>query len=100
MLGAEEAYSYPERVGPRAVILGGGLAGIELAIFLAGLGRTVTILEMMETLSDGGNPVHGLALINEINRYGIAVSTSTVATEINDPMPTLCRPAPPCRPSC
>jgi pyruvate/2-oxoglutarate dehydrogenase complex dihydrolipoamide dehydrogenase (E3) component len=56
--------------------------GIELAIFLSGLGRTVTILEMMETLSDGGNPVHGLALINEINRYGIQISTSTRATEV------------------
>ena len=64
------------------VILGGGLVGIELAIFLSSLGRKVMILEMMESLSDGGNPVHGLALINEIKRYGIEVSTSTRATEI------------------
>jgi pyruvate/2-oxoglutarate dehydrogenase complex dihydrolipoamide dehydrogenase (E3) component len=73
----------PDLVGSTAVILGGGLSGIELAVFLSGLGRRVTIVEMMETLSDGGNPVHGLALINEINRYGIGVSTSTLATEIS-----------------
>jgi pyruvate/2-oxoglutarate dehydrogenase complex dihydrolipoamide dehydrogenase (E3) component len=82
VLGAEEAYYHPEKTGAKVVILGGGLAGIELGIFLSGLGRRVTIIEMMETLSDGGNPVHGLALINEIKRYQIQVSTSTRAIEI------------------
>jgi len=85
VMGAEGAYLHPERTGTkggRVVVIGGGLVGIELAIFLSSLGRRVTILEMMETLSDGGNPVHGLALINEINKYGIAVSTSTKASEI------------------
>lgn len=85
VLGAEAAYMYPEKTGVngnRVVIIGGGLVGIELAVFLSSLGREVTILEMMESLSDGGNPVHGLALINEINRYGIRVSTSTRAIEI------------------
>ncbi len=84
VLGAEEAYYHPGRTGNNVAILGGGLVGIELAIYLAGLGRRVTIIEMMETLSDGGNPVHGLALINEINKYRIQVSTSTRATEINE----------------
>jgi 2,4-dienoyl-CoA reductase-like NADH-dependent reductase (Old Yellow Enzyme family) len=84
VLGAEQAYMEPERVGATAVILGGGLAGIELAIFLAGLGRTVTILEMMDALSDGGNPVHGLALATEIKRYGIGVVTSTLAVAIDE----------------
>ena len=82
VLGAEEAYRHPDKTGRRVLVLGGGLAGIELAIYLSGLGRAVTIMEMMETLSDGGNPVHGLALINEIKRYGIQVSTSTRAAEI------------------
>jgi NADPH-dependent 2,4-dienoyl-CoA reductase/sulfur reductase-like enzyme len=84
VLGAEEAYARPETVGATAVILGGGLSGIELAIFLSGLGRKVTIMEMMETLSDGGNPVHGLALAGEIERWAIQISTSTLATEVNE----------------
>lgn len=82
VLGAEEAYCHPEKTGDRVVILGGGLVGVELAIFISGLGRRVTIIEMMETLSDGGNPVHGLALINEIKKYAIQASTSTRAVEI------------------
>jgi 2,4-dienoyl-CoA reductase-like NADH-dependent reductase (Old Yellow Enzyme family)/thioredoxin reductase len=84
VLSAEEAYRHPEKTGSSVVVLGGGLVGIELGIFLSGLGRRVTILEMMEALSDGGNPVHGLALINEIKRYAIQVSTSTRATEIGE----------------
>ena len=83
VLSAEEAYYHPERTGKDVVIIGGGLVGIELAIYLSGLGRKVLIVEMMETLSDGGNPVHGLALINEIKKFAIQVSTATRAVEIN-----------------
>jgi 2,4-dienoyl-CoA reductase-like NADH-dependent reductase (Old Yellow Enzyme family)/thioredoxin reductase len=83
VLGAEEVYYHPEKAGQNVVVLGGGLVGIELAIYLSGLGHKVTIMEMMETLSDGGNPVHGLALINEINRYKIEVTTATRAVEID-----------------
>jgi len=84
VLGVEQAYRHPEKTGHRVLVLGGGLAGIELAIYLAGLGREVTIMEMMETLSDGGNPVHGLALINEIRKHQIQVTTATKAVEITE----------------
>ncbi len=84
VLGAEQAYLEAERTGRRVVVLGGGLVGIELAVYLASLGRQVTIMEMQEILSDGGNPVHGLALMKEIRRYGIEVVTATRAVEITD----------------
>jgi 2,4-dienoyl-CoA reductase-like NADH-dependent reductase (Old Yellow Enzyme family)/thioredoxin reductase len=84
VLGAGEAYYSPDKIGQNVAILGGGLVGIELGIFLAGLGHKITIIEMMETLSDGGNPVHGLALINEIKKYRIQVSTATTAVEIDE----------------
>jgi 2,4-dienoyl-CoA reductase-like NADH-dependent reductase (Old Yellow Enzyme family)/thioredoxin reductase len=84
VIGAEDAYCHPGKTGKSIAILGGGLVGVELGIFLAGLGRKVTIIEMMETLSDGGNPVHGLALINEIKKCRIQVSTATRAVEINE----------------
>jgi 2,4-dienoyl-CoA reductase-like NADH-dependent reductase (Old Yellow Enzyme family) len=84
VLSAEEVYRHSDKTGKDVVILGGGLVGIELAIFLAGLGHRLTILEMMETLNDGGNPLHGLALINEIKKYGIQTVTCTRAAEIQD----------------
>ncbi|MBN2039074.1 MAG: FAD-dependent oxidoreductase [Spirochaetes bacterium] len=83
VMSAEQAYVDPDRTGRNIVILGGGLVGVELGIYLSGLERKVTIIEMMETLSDGGNPVHGLALINELNKYKIQASTATMAVEIN-----------------
>jgi len=44
--GAEEVYYHPEIVGKRAVIMGGGLVGLELGIFLAQNKHEVTIVEM------------------------------------------------------
>jgi NADPH-dependent 2,4-dienoyl-CoA reductase/sulfur reductase-like enzyme len=84
VLGAEEVYYFPEKTGNNVVIIGGGLVGVELGIYLARLGRKVTILEMMEYLNDGGNLCHGLALNNEIKKYGIRISTATRVVEIND----------------
>jgi NADPH-dependent 2,4-dienoyl-CoA reductase/sulfur reductase-like enzyme len=55
VLSAEEVFAAPEKVGSRAVILGAGLVGVELGIYLAMLGRSVTIAEMLDRISDGGN---------------------------------------------
>ena len=84
VLGAEEAYYAPEKVGKGVVILGGGLVGTELAIFLAQKGRDVTILEMTDQLNFSGNPQHGLAVFGEIKRLGIRVAVSTKAVEIRE----------------
>ncbi len=83
VLGAEEAYINPERVGKRVAILGGGLVGIELGIYLAQLGRSVTIIEMLDTLNDGGNFLHMVGLRTEMARYNIGVQLNTKAMEIN-----------------
>ena len=39
VLSAEEAYENPEKVGNSVVIIGAGLSGVELAIYLTSLGR-------------------------------------------------------------
>ncbi len=82
VLMADEAYLYPEKVGQKLVVLGGGLVGTELAIYMAGLGRDVTIVEMMPMLNSGGNILHQLALDGEIERLGIHLALGTKATEI------------------
>ena len=83
VLGAEHAYLQAEEVGHKVMILGGGLSGIELAIYLSGLGREVTIMEMADRLNFSGNVVHSMAVNNEITRQGITVLTSTKAVEIS-----------------
>ncbi|NLM20627.1 MAG: FAD-dependent oxidoreductase [Peptococcaceae bacterium] len=83
VFGAEEIYAQPEKAGRRVVIIGGGLVGMELAVYLAMLGRECTILEIMPDLNDGGNNLQGLALSLEFKKYGIKISPATKVIEIN-----------------
>ena len=82
VFGAEYAYTHPGETGKRVVILGGGLVGIELGIYLAGMGREITLVEMLPDLNDGGNMVHMNSLRMQIAEKGIRTSLSTRAKEI------------------
>lgn len=84
VISADEAFMNAEAVGEKVAILGGGLVGIELAIYLTGLGKKATIIEMSDNLNDGGNFIHSLALSREINTQGIEVYTCTKAAEIRE----------------
>ena len=50
-----EAFSDPSKVKGKVLILGAGLVGTELAIYLEGLGYKPEIVEMGGDISDGGN---------------------------------------------
>ena len=79
---AEEIYRAPEKAGQRLVILGGGLVGCELAIFMSGLGREVTLLEMAPALNFGTNRLHGMSIGQELERRKIDVRLNTKAARI------------------
>jgi thioredoxin reductase len=80
--GAEELYVSPEKAGKKVVILGGGLVGSELAVYLGDLGRDVTIVEMLPGLNSGENIVQGRAIAIEIDRLGTTLALGTKAVEI------------------
>lgn len=103
VLGAEEAYLNPSKVGNRAIIIGGGLVGLELGIHLAQGGHQVTVIEMdrgtiatpppLEGTSARmsgimgmplGYPlVHGVALMEQLkNLPALEIRTSTKALEV------------------
>ena len=82
VFGAEDLYPHPEKAGENVVILGGGLSGIELAIFLSMLGKKVTILQRPAYLKYGHESVHGGLLDVKIREYAIAVHLQTQANEI------------------
>ena len=90
VMDAEQAYIAPEKVGASVAILGAGLVGTELGIYLASLGRKVAIIEMLGEINHGGNFLHVLALNVEIKRYGIEISFETKAMEIT-PEGVLCQ---------
>ncbi len=84
VMAAEEAYIHPEKTGGSVIILGGGLVGVELGIYLAGMGKRISVIELLPQLNDGGNHLHAKALRNEIEAHGIGIHLSTKALEIND----------------
>jgi 2,4-dienoyl-CoA reductase-like NADH-dependent reductase (Old Yellow Enzyme family)/thioredoxin reductase len=81
-VGAEDVYYNTDLAGKKVVVLGGGLVGAELAIHLARLGREVTIIEMLDALSDGGNLLQGLAIRLELGRQNVDVNLSAKALDI------------------
>ena len=82
VFAAQEIYADPGKAGKRVVIIGGGLAGSELAIYLAGIGRYVEIVEMAPALSDGRNMLHALAIRLELARKKVIANLSVKAVEI------------------
>jgi 2,4-dienoyl-CoA reductase-like NADH-dependent reductase (Old Yellow Enzyme family)/thioredoxin reductase len=80
---AEEIYACPEKAGNKTVILGGGLVGSELAVYLGSLGRDVTLLEMLPKLSAGDNILHGQAVGIELERACVKIALNTKAVEID-----------------
>ena len=79
---AVEAYTRPEALTGKTVILGGGLVGAELGIFLKNLGKDVEVIEMAEKLNCGDNTVHEMGIYAEIRRNGLPVRTGTRAVRI------------------
>lgn len=84
VFGAEELYPHPEKAGEQVVILGGGLSGIELAIYLSMLGKKTTILQRPAYLKYGHESVHGGLLDLKIEECGIDVHLKTQAKEITE----------------
>ena len=84
VMAAEYAYENPEETGSSVAILGGGLVGVELGIFLAQLGKKITIIEMLDELNHGGNHLHAKGLAVEIQKHGINVNLETKALEITE----------------
>ena len=82
VLGAEFAYLNTDKVGKNVCILGAGLVGLELGIYLSMLGHKVKVLEMADSINDGGNFLHAIGLRAELAKREIEVNLNTKAKEI------------------
>ena len=71
-----EAYAHPEKLGRKVLILGGGLSGMELAIYLNSLGKDAEIVEAAE-LNFGTNTCHSIAVLEQFKKRGIIARTRT-----------------------
>ena len=66
---ATDYYLREAEVGERVVVLGGGLAGCELAIHLGKLGKKVTLVEMRDALAPDANVRHRPLLLEQVAAY-------------------------------
>ena len=70
-----EAYAEPEKLGQKVLILGGGMAGTELAIYLNGLGKEAVVIEAAKTLNFANNSCHRSAVMEQLRKRGIETRT-------------------------
>ncbi|MCR5174236.1 MAG: FAD-dependent oxidoreductase [Oscillospiraceae bacterium] len=82
VMHAEYAYTHTEELNGRTVILGGGLVGIELGIYLKNMGKDVAVIEMADKLNCGENRIHEMGVKAELKRNGLETHTSTKALKI------------------
>jgi pyruvate/2-oxoglutarate dehydrogenase complex dihydrolipoamide dehydrogenase (E3) component len=80
---AIDVFKKPSLAGGKTVIIGAGLAGTELAIYLKGeFGIDTEIVEMLGNINTGGNHTHGLAVNDMIAQKNIPIHFNTKALEI------------------
>jgi NADPH-dependent 2,4-dienoyl-CoA reductase/sulfur reductase-like enzyme len=75
------AYQNPASVGERVIIIGGGLAGAECALYLAGQGRHVTVLGRSAQLAPRAYPGQRHALEQQLPD-SVTVKNAVTVTEV------------------
>ena len=81
-LTGEDAFRDISKVGRHAVIMGAGLVGCELGLYLAQNGRKVDIVEMAPAINTGGNFLHVDCLKDYMAKEDITLHFNTKAVEI------------------
>ena len=71
-----EYYEKQDRMQDTVAVLGGGLAGSELAIHLARTGKTVSLIEMRPELAPDANIRHRPLLLKELEQQNVHIYTS------------------------
>lgn len=72
------------QVGSEVVVLGGGLAGCEVAIHLAQEGKKVHLVEMRSELAPDANIRHRPILLNEIKKQNIQVHLNYKGVQVTE----------------
>lgn len=79
---AMSVYANPDGPGKTVVVIGGGLTGCELGLFLAGRSHEVTIVEMLDRLAPEANFLHREGLRQAFAQAGIVVRTGLTVTQV------------------
>lgn len=80
----EALHQNPPAVGESVVIIGAGLVGSEFSVYLDGLGKKVTLVEMNKDWAPDAYFMHKNAMNKYIRNSNITIHTSTKAKEITE----------------
>jgi len=83
-VSAEEVLRDIDKAGKKLVIIGAGLVGCELGIYLAMNGREAEIVEMTDHISDNGNFLHAQCSGTFLRKHKVKISFNTKAIEVID----------------
>lgn len=89
VISAEDALLERRAVGKRVLIIGGGLAGCEVADLLSGRGNSVILVEMLEYIIPHPDPPSSFFLRERLKKQGVEIWTSRKVTEISGDKVTL-----------
>lgn len=84
VVGLHALHEEKPAIGQKVVILGGGLVGSECAIYLDGLGKDVTIVEMKDDWASDAYFMHKNAMNIYIRDSKILIYTKTTAKAVTD----------------
>lgn len=84
VVGLEALHQNPPAVGQKVVILGGGLVGCESAVYLDGLGKDVTVVEMKDDWAEDSYFMHKNAMNMYFRKSGVKFYVKTTAKEVTD----------------
>ena len=84
VVGLDALHQAPPALGQKVVILGGGLVGSECAIYLDGLGKDVTIVEMKDDWAADSYFMHKNAMNMYMRTSRIQIHTSTRAKAVTE----------------
>ena len=81
---AQYAFENPDKLGKKVAIIGGGLVGCELAIFLDMEGLKTDVVEMGPMINAPGLSSQGLAVKREMRARGMEATFNATATKITE----------------
>ncbi len=73
----------PDQLGNQVVVVGGGLVGCDVACFIAGQGKNVTLVEQLDNVALDTGSASRKFLIQKLKEKNITVILKAVAKEIN-----------------
>ena len=83
-MSALTMYAHPEQVGEKVVLIGGGLVGCEVGLYLKAQGKDVTVVEMQDILAKEAWCMYRTALLDEVDRRNLNVRLDTACQKITE----------------